>query len=94
MVLHYSAIFLAKIYNFHVHTYFTGIWIWTVENLGSSHHASVVRVPMYVISNNQLSSLTFPDGSCKLLQGGSKDMNLCSMAIPVMEFQVQGYKIS
>ena len=35
--------FLAKIYNFHVHTYLTGIWIWTVENLGSSHHASVVR---------------------------------------------------
>ena len=42
MILHYSAIFLQK----------ADIWDWAVEILRCSHNASVVRLPVHVISHN------------------------------------------
>ena len=46
MILHYSAIFLQKAKIFIHLQHFqvgSGIWIWAVDNLVSSHYASVVR---------------------------------------------------
>ena len=44
MILHYSPIFFIRFsYILQDFLFGIGIWIWALDNLGSSHHVSVVR---------------------------------------------------
>ena len=60
MILHYSAIFSAKSQDFHtfyrIILFGIGIWIWVVENLRISHHASIVRGLTYDYDDSYLVS--------------------------------------